>query len=240
MRIHLIIVRKEGESMHPFREGDTFAMFTNLVEKVTMEIDSLDNEYVLKVSPIELEQYYVGKVLINPLGLHLDQKYIKNQTVTGVDVSHDFMRDVFAGERAVVPGTRIDIAIPFEGDPMLWRIRASRFSTGGYPEIEIDQDEIVFSVSFPDDSANPDRLRSDVERIVKSLADAVGYLKRDIDNHNNSAPNTIRQALERKRTLANRPSVPWLPSAFLSGGEKPNQHSKFLRNAEKTQPNARQ
>jgi len=72
----------------------------------------------------------------------------------------------------------------------------------GYPEIEIGHDEIVFSVRFPDDSADPDRLRSDVERIVKSLADAVGYLKRDADNHNNSAPNTIRQALERKRKLA--------------------------------------
>ena len=81
--------------MHPFREGDTLATFPNLVNKATAEIDSLDNEYVLKVSPTELEQHYVEKVLIRPLVLHSDQKYIKNQTVTGIDVSHDFMRAVF-------------------------------------------------------------------------------------------------------------------------------------------------
>jgi len=73
---------------------------------------------------------------------------------------------------------------------------------GGYPDIEIRNNEVVFSVSFPDDSADPDSLRADIETYTKSLADAVAYLKRDVDNHNNSAPNTIRQALARKRRVA--------------------------------------
>jgi hypothetical protein len=188
--------------MHPFREGDTFATFANVVENVIAEINSLDNEYVLKASPTELEQYFVEKVLIKPLVLHENERYIKNQTGTQIDVSHDFDRAVFPGEKAVVKGTRVDIAIPFEGDPMLWRIRASAFSFGGYPEMEIRNNEVVFSVSFPDDSAEPDRLRNDIERLTKSLVDAVTYLKRDVDNHNNSAPNRIRQALARKTTLA--------------------------------------
>lgn len=188
--------------MYPFREGDTFGTFANLVENVIAEINSLDNEYVLKASQTELEQYFLDKVLMKPLVLHEDQRYIKNQTGTQIDVSHDFRRAVFPGERAVVKGTRVDIAIPFEGDPMLWRIRPSTFSMGGYPEIDIRNNEVVFSVSFPDDSAEPDKLRSDIERLTKSLADAVAYLKRDVDNHNNSAPNRIRQALARKTTLA--------------------------------------
>ena len=99
-------------------------------------------------------------------------------------------------------GTRIEIAIPFEGDPMLWRIRASTFSMSGYPDINVKGDEIVFAISFPDDSADPDRLRADVEKHTKSLADAIAYIKRDVDNHNNSGPSAIRQALERKRRLA--------------------------------------
>jgi hypothetical protein len=188
--------------MYPFREGDTFATFGNLVAKVIAEINSLDNEYVLKASPTELEQYFVEKVLIDPLVLHEDQRYIKNQTGSEIDVSHDFRRVVFPGERAVVKGTRLDIAIPFEGDPMLWRIRASTFGLGGYPEIEIHDDEVVFSVSFPDDSAEQDKLRADIESHTKSLEDAVRYLKRDVDNHNNSAPNRIRETLARKKTLA--------------------------------------
>jgi hypothetical protein len=188
--------------MYPFRDGDTFATFRNLLENVTVEINSLDNEYVLKASPTELEQYFIEKVLIAPLILHQDERYIRNQTGTEIDVSHDFRRAVFPGERAVVKGTRVEIAMPFEGDPMLWRIRASTFSMGGYPDIEIRNNEVVFGVSFPDDSADSDRLRTAIETYTKSLVDAVGYLKRDVDNHNNSAPKTIKQALERKRKLA--------------------------------------
>jgi len=188
--------------MYPFRDGDTFATFRNLLDKVTSEINSLDNEYVLKASPTELEQYYIEKVLINPLVLHVDERYIKNQSGTQIDVSHDFRRAVFPDERAVVKGTSLDIAIPFEGDPMLWQIRASTFSMGGYPDIEIHGNEVVFSVSFPDDSAESEKLRSEIERHTQSLIDAVSYLKRDVDNHNNSAPNTIRQAFEGKRKRA--------------------------------------
>jgi hypothetical protein len=188
--------------MKPFRDGDTFATFQNLNEKVTAEINALDNEYVLKASPTELEQYFVDKVLLEPLVLRIDERYIKSQAGTQIDVSNDFRRGVFAGERAVVTGTKVEIAIPFEGDPLLWRIRASTFSLGGYPDIDIRNNEVVFSVSFPDDSAEPNRLRTDIERHIKALVDAIDHLKRDVDNHNNSAPNVIRQALERKRTLA--------------------------------------
>lgn len=187
--------------MQPFREGDTFATLRKLVENVTAEINSLDNEYVLKASPTELEQHFTEKVLVSPLILHSEDLYIRSQTGTLIDVSRDFDRAAFRGEKIVVAGTRVEIGIPFEGDPMLWRIRASTL-TSGHPEIDIRSNEVVFSVTFPDDSADPDRLRANIERHAKSLSDAVGYLKRDVGNHNNSAPNVIRQTLERKRALA--------------------------------------
>lgn len=188
--------------MYPFREGDTFATFRNIIDSVINEIKALGNEYVLKASEAELEEYFTDKALIEPLVLHSDQQYIKNQSGTQIDVSHDFRRGVFPGERAVVRGTKIDIAIPFEGNPMLWRIRASTWSFGGYPDIEVSNGEILLSVSFPDDSANPDQLKADISRNIKSLEDAVGYLKNDVANHNNSVPNTVKQALKRKRELA--------------------------------------
>lgn len=186
----------------PFRDGDTFATFRNLVEKVTQEIQSLDNEYVLKASQTELEQFYVDKVTVQPLILHADQFYIENQTGTRIDVSHDFRRAVFPGERAIVQGTRLDIAIPYQGDPELWRIRPSTFTLSGYPEIEVRDDSVVFSVSFPDDSANSSSLKSEIDRQIKSLADAVQNLRHDVDNHNRSAPQIVKSVIQRKRQLA--------------------------------------
>ena len=72
----------------------------------------------------------------------------------------------------------------------------------GYPEIDIRGNEVIFGVSFPDDSADQESLRSEIERGIDSLTNAVGYLKTDVDGHNNSAPEKIRQVLSRKRELA--------------------------------------
>ena len=62
-----------------------------MINKVIDEINSLDNDYVLKASPTELEKYFVNKVLIAPLVLRVGERYIKNQAVTEIDVSRDFM-----------------------------------------------------------------------------------------------------------------------------------------------------
>lgn len=188
--------------IYPFRDGDTFATFRNIIEKVTKEIQSLENDYVLKASQTELEDYYVAKVLIQPLMLHTDQYYIENQSGTKIDVSHDFRRAVFPGERAIVQGTRLDIAIPYEGDAILWRIQASTFSVSGYPEIEVRDNEIILTVTFPDDSADPSKMKSDIDHEIRSLADAVNYLRLDVENHNKSAPGSVKSAIQRKRQLA--------------------------------------
>ena len=54
-----------------------FSISKNVIKKVTDEIKSLENEYVLKASQTELENYYIEKVLISPLILHTDQYYIE-------------------------------------------------------------------------------------------------------------------------------------------------------------------
>lgn len=188
--------------IHPFNQGDSFATFRNLVEKVKQEILALDNEYVLKASQTELEDYYIAQVTIQPLVLHAEQYYIEDQASTQIDVSHDFRRAVFPGERAIVQGTRVDIVIPYEGDSQLWRIRPSTFSLSGYPEIEVRDDAIVFSASFPDDSADQADLKAEIAKHIQSLADAVSNLNRNIDNHNRSAPEDVRTVIQRKRQLA--------------------------------------
>ena len=84
--------------MHPFRDDDTYATFRRLIEKTVAEIEALENDYVLKASPTELEQYYISKVLITPLTLDAENHYIESQTGTEIDVSHDFRRGTFGEE----------------------------------------------------------------------------------------------------------------------------------------------
>jgi len=88
--------------MYPFKDGDTFATLRALTAKVKAEVSALDNEYVLKTSEVELQQFFVENVLFKPLVLHVDERYIENEVGVDIDVSDDFRRGVFPGERAVI------------------------------------------------------------------------------------------------------------------------------------------
>jgi hypothetical protein len=186
----------------PFREGDTLGTFLALVENTVQEIMALQNEYVMKASQAELEDYFIGRVTISPLVLRANEYHIEKHEGTKVNVTGDFRRATFRGEDAFVRGTKIDIGIPFEGDPHLFRVSASTFSMSPYPEITIKGDVVVFSVIFPDDSADPKRLRKEIDQQVALLRKAVEYIQRDIENHNATAPQRIRSAITAKRGLA--------------------------------------
>lgn len=140
--------------IYPFRDGETFSTFRALVDKTVAEINGLENEYVLMASATELEDYYIQKVLVDPLVLYADDKYILDSTGTKIDVSHDFLRGGFGDNRILVSGTKVQIAVPFQGDPLLWQVRPSTFSLSGYPQMEVEQGTIVIPFQFPDDSAS--------------------------------------------------------------------------------------
>ncbi len=183
----------------PFDDGDAIIYFRSLIDSVVAEISNLEPEYVLKASSTELEEYYVSKLPIEPLVLHPDRQYIVDQRQTGVDVSHERNRFVPEGERAVVSGTRLEIAIPFEGDPRLWRLCPSeRYDNLRFQPIEITDNNIVLRLLFPNDTAQSTIIRNNIKVTIARLGDMVGFLKRDVDNHNRWAPETIRRAIHEK------------------------------------------
>lgn len=191
-----------GVILRPFADGDTSGTFGNVEASIRDEIDSLENDYVLNASQSELEAYFTSKGIVSPLVLHTDDYYIVSKGATKLDVSHDFLRGGCGEDSILVAGTKLTIAIPFEGDHKLWHIRASTFSLGGYPDIDVVDREVRFAVTFPDDSADADALKRQIDRHVKSLASAVGYLAKDVAQHNASIRALVPRALERKREKA--------------------------------------
>src|SRR5262245_16620694 len=131
----------------PFGEGDTRPAFQNLLDKYRQEIEGLENSYVLKASPTEIEDYYVQKCLINPLRLDTERLEVEDQQGVSIDVSRNFGY-AGHGERVLVQGTELRLTMPFEGDPALWRMRPSTFRVGNYPEISVRDGSILFKIVF--------------------------------------------------------------------------------------------
>lgn len=190
--------------IRPFRDGDTRATFNNLTKEVIKEIEELDNEYVLKASKVELEEYFLEKVTITDLKLHSEEAYIEDRSGTKIDVSSDFIRGYDPSESIRVSGTKLDIAIPFEGDPFCWKLRPSRFSHTYYPELDIRDNEIVFSIIFPDDTVESKKIKSEIETNVSNLLEASKYINNDIEAHNEKAPQKINQAINNKISKAQK------------------------------------
>ncbi len=188
--------------IQPFRDTDSFSFFGSLVENVQEEIKNLDNEYILKVPPAKLEEFYIDKVTVSPIKLYVEDHYIENHSSTQIHARRDFIDAMSPVNSWTVQGTRLDIAIPYEGDPDLWHVRPSTFSLVGYPDIEIRGDCIVLSVEFSDNSAIDSRIKEQVNRHIQALSSAIEYLNRDVENHNKSAPDQIRTALQTKRAQA--------------------------------------
>ena len=85
---------------------------------------------------------------------------------------------------------------------MLWEIWPSSFSLSGYPKIEVKDDRIIFSIRFPDDSVDAAKIKSEIEESVRTLNNTVQSLKVDVDNHNMTAPQTIKSVIQRKCEMA--------------------------------------
>ncbi len=188
--------------MRPFGES-AIHKFNDLQSQLRIEIDRLKNEYVLGVSATELESHYLDKGLIEPLSLDIEGQYIKSETATTVDVSRDINR---AGSRRgrplMVSGTQLQIAVPFDGDPFLWRLQPNTFSVSGHPEIEVQGNEVVIEIVFPDDSADKDGLKARIDRDVNALANSVGHLAANVETHNQEIRRIVPEAITRKREKA--------------------------------------
>lgn len=191
-------------SFTPFRDGDTFSTFRAHLEKITEEIRGLENNYVLRASPTELEQHYLDRALIEPMTLRTDEYHIENQRSMQVDASRDPNRMFFPGDDRPypIPGTELTIAIPFEGDPMLWKIQPSTFGLSGYPKIELRENLVLLRHEFADDAANSEKLKQEIDEQVRRLSGAVENLRRDVVQHNATAPASIKGALDMKRKQA--------------------------------------
>lgn len=187
----------------PFGKASVYELSSEMTTKAKEEILGLDNEYVVKCSAAELEGYYASMVKIDPLVLHTDEAYIQDQKNTPIEVRDDPRRGAFRGKRAVIPGTTLNLAIPYSGNPRLWHCAPSSvYTLHPYPEIEVLDDMIVFRRTFPDDTASQEKLKSEIDAIIASLADTVNCIRKDVEKHNESAPREVITVLNRKRKMA--------------------------------------
>lgn len=167
------------------------------MQTMRQEVESLDENRMLNTVPDDLKKYLVEKYSVKPITLLCDQWYADHQDVR-VDVRHDQMRWIDDRSRpAMVPGERIDVRIPFDGEPELFYAKANTFSLNP-PRAAIEKNELLLRFEAPADQ--PRDVRPLVDRIIADIEQHLGWQRPMIEAHNVALPNAAEQAIQQRRS----------------------------------------
>lgn len=170
------------------------------------EVAQLDPNRLLNTSVADLTAYLVEKYRIDVPILNEDD-IVVDQHETKIDVSRD--RNRFIDDRSrpyYVPGSRIDVEIPFTGEASAFAIRPSTYSLNP-PRAEVRGSMVTFSVAGT--SLDPEAVRREIEQTVRNIQGYLTNLRANVDGLNRQLPEEARRAVEarREKVLANRNTV---------------------------------
>ena len=137
-----------------FFEEDLDAQLRGRQETVPEAVNRIPKDQFLISNDQELVDHVVAGLTVEPLVLCEDAT-IMSQNETQVDVSGDSMR-MFIPDRSgpfYIPGTRVDIDIPFKGEEWIFRYRTNPWSSV-FPRAEVRRGRaIVKSCVWADHAA---------------------------------------------------------------------------------------
>ncbi|MDP3874569.1 MAG: hypothetical protein Q8Q80_18060 [Methyloversatilis sp.] len=167
------------------------------IQEMRQEVEALDENRLLNTSSDDLKRYLVEKHSVLPITLQRDQWYADHEDVP-VDVRHDPMRWIDDRSRpAMVPGERVDVRVPFEGEEELFYAKANTF-TMNPPRAAIEKNELLLRFESPADQ--PRDVRALVDRTLADIEQHLGWQRPMIDAHNQGLPSAAEQVVQQRRS----------------------------------------
>jgi hypothetical protein len=185
-----------SSSEHLFHKVDWFNVSSSQKAKMQQEIDGQNGNELLNTSTDDLARYYASKFTVDVPVIYPDQ-IVVDQRETQIDVSQDSMR--FIRDRSgpfYVSGTSVDVEIPFSGDAECFYVQATTFSSNA-PRARIGKGTVHFSIVGTDLDAN--RVRTEIDRLVQSLNEHLGWLRNDARGFNDSLVALAKDGIERRK-----------------------------------------
>lgn len=205
-----------------FSEFDWFSVAENQKAQLQSEVASYDDNRLLNTSVEDLSDYFAEKYRID-VPLLQRNAIVAAQRETRVDVSHRFGYGR-PDHGTYVPGTTVEITIPFSGEAEAFRIRPTSF-TSNPPQARILRNSLVLEVTGIDMSA--DKVRSDVDRAISDIESYLSNLRTNADSLNASLPGIARSSIEsrRQKLLANQNLVSSLGFALKENPNSPQTYT---------------
>ena len=179
--------------------GDLTRAYPDLIRD---EVDSWSENKVLAASETDLINYLVDRYTLDAPKLRPREEWQASSEDTKVDVSHDFRRGGY-GRQLLVPGQRITVKVPFDGDTDLLQVRPSTFDfSPSRARVLPRESALELSHSVPQDEANAKGTLQRIDRVIASVEQYLQRVRQDCEGWNSNLPRVATDCIQaRKRRL---------------------------------------
>lgn len=179
-----------------FIDGYLSAYLNERKNQALAEVQKQDANYILKVNPSDFCQHLVQKYFVESIVLN-ESKITVDQQEVDVDVSGDPRRLIENRFRPFyLQGTRVTYFLPFEGDPELFKYRASTFSLNP-PEGTVNGQ--VLELSFEGVDIKPDEIKKNFDGRLAEVKNSIGWITNDVQYFNEHLVTVIEETAKARR-----------------------------------------
>ena len=181
-----------------FAEEDLDAQLEARQQSIPRKVDGIERDRFLMSTDQEIVDHLVARLRVESIVLH-EEKTTMRQHETRIDVSLDHT-GVFRAERTgpfYVPGTRVEIDIPFTGEEWISRYRTNPTSTV-FPHADVRRGFLRLIITQPH-NVDPSAFKGEYEQAMELLRVCVDRSGKQVRSYNESLPNLIRQAARHRR-----------------------------------------
>lgn len=175
-----------------FREAILSDYLNQKKRELKNEVDQFEPKYVLNVKEAGLYEYLVDRYSLETPVILEDKIYADPQeTYVGVTDSFDPNRVVTR------KGLRIKVTVPFKGNPILFKYRASTWSASGIPSAEIEGQELV--LDYKTVEKDPKEVKKLWERDLAKIRKNLGWVERDVSIYNKEIKEIAKANIARRK-----------------------------------------
>ncbi len=194
------------EPNYLFIKAPWFAVDEHQKKRLAEEVAQFDGNRLLNTSIEDLCDYFAKKYRID-VPVLLESQIVADQKEIQIDVSRDQMR--FIRDRSqpfYVPGTKVEITIPFTGEADAFNIRPTSY-TMSPPIADIKGQSLVIEIQGI--NLQTDQVRSSIDRTISEIKSYLETLRGNAETLNNQLPQLARGEIEKRRAklLANQSLV---------------------------------
>jgi len=168
------------------------------------EVEQMDANRLLNTAPADLSKYLVEKFsLVAPVLRRED--WSADEHETQIDVRNDPNRWITdKSHPCLIPGQRVTVEVPFDGEAILFYARPSTFSMM-LPRAEIRGNSIFMMFDLAHDGPQRD-VKQDADKVLNDIEQHLGWVRNDVNGFMQGFAGEADRAIasRRDRILANQ------------------------------------